>query len=100
MDFKFNTGKLSDTSFRPNTYTVFVIDGSGSMCSKSSDSTCKTNNSMFQKAMNASISLSQQLVAVNIASNTYRNYVSAISFDDNIDKNINFKKTVLSSSDF
>ena len=27
MNFKFNTGKLSDVSFRPDVYTIFIVDG-------------------------------------------------------------------------
>lgn len=100
IDFKFNTGKLNDTSFRPDTYTVFLIDGSGSMCRKSSDSTCKKNGSMFQRAMDASKNLASQLVSVNVPSNSFRNYVSVISFDNNIDKNIDFQTTALTNSDF
>lgn len=92
FDFKFNTGKLSDTSFKPNIYTVFVVDGSGSM-----------STSEFGKVRDASIELSKTLTKDNprvCNSHNPCNYVSAISFDSNVDKNIDFKTTKLTSSDF
>jgi len=110
MNFKFNTGKLDDVSFRPDVYTVFIVDASGSMCNDSwsdTDSLCKSNNSKFQKAMDAAKALSSNLTSVNSPHNTFQNYVFAISFASSVGTlpsitlpNFGFKTTELVNSDF
>jgi len=93
MNFQFNTGKLNNTSFKPNVYTVFVVDGSGSM----------NKTTEFNKVRDAAINLSKILTETNPSicdTSTSCNFVAAISFDSNVDKNIDFKNTKLLTTDF